>query len=164
MEISKYWKTIVDTLQDGVMVVDPGGRILSVNPAAERLTGYKAEELIGQSCRMLDCTGCEIFGRGLAEKWGGLFVKGTVKAKKCLLTNKEKRSINIIKNATILYDENRNVIGAVETLTDMSALVSQQADISQLRRSLHMAEGLQGWICKWPVMQNLSELIENVAV
>ena len=164
MEISKYWKTIVDTLQDGVMVVDPGGRILSVNPAAERLTGYKAEEPIGQSCRMLDCTGCEIFGRGLAEKWCGLFVKGTVKAKKCLLTNKEKRSINIIKNATILYDENRNVIGAVETLTDMSALVSQQAEISQLRRSLHMDEGFHGLIGKSPVMQNLFELIENVAL
>ena len=41
MDISKYWKTIVDTLQDGVMVVDPGGKVLSVNPAAEQLTGYK---------------------------------------------------------------------------------------------------------------------------
>ena len=68
MDISKYWKTIVDTLQDGVMVVDPGGTILSVNPAAEQLTGYKAEELIGRSCRVLDCTGCEIIGRGLRGK------------------------------------------------------------------------------------------------
>ncbi len=164
MDISKYWKTIVDTLQDGVMVVDPGGGVIAVNPAAERLTGYKAEELIGQSCRMLDCTGCEIFGQGLAEKWCGLFVKGNVKAKKCLITNKEKRSINVIKNATILYDENRNVIGAVETLTDMSTLVSQQFEISQLRRSLHMDEGFHGLIGKSPVMQNLFELIGNVAL
>ena len=164
MDLSKYWKTIVDTLQDGVMVVDPGGRVVSLNPAAERLTGYKAEELIGQSCRMLDCTGCEIYGKGLAEDWCGLFVKGNVKAKKCQLTNKEKRSVNVIKNATILYDENRNVIGAVETLTDMSILVSQQAEISQLRRSLHMDDGFHGLIGKSPVMQNLFELIENVAL
>ena len=164
MNISKYWKTIVDTLQDGVMVVDPGGKVIALNPAAERLTGYQADELIGQSCRMLDCTGCEIYGKGLAEKWCGLFVKGTVKAKKCLITNKEKRTINVIKNATILYDENRNVIGAVETLTDMAALVSQQAEISQLRRTLHMDEGFHGLIGKSPVMQNLFELIENVAL
>ena len=163
MDISKYWKAIVDTLQDGLMVVDPGGRVLAVNPAAERLTGYKAEELIGKSCRMLDCTGCEIYGKGQAEKWCGLFVKGTVKAKKCLITNKEKRSVNVIKNATILYNENRNVIGAVETLTDMSALVSQQAEILQLRRSLHMDEGFHGLIGKSLIMQNLFELIENVA-
>ena len=164
MDLSKYWKTIVDTLQDGVMVVNTGGRVMALNPAAERLTGYKADELIGQSCRMLDCTGCEIYGKGLGEEWCGLFVKGNVTAKKCLITNKEKRSINVIKNATILYDENRNVIGAVETLTDMSALVSQQAEISQLRRSLHMDEGFHGLIGKSPVMQNLYELVENVAL
>jgi transcriptional regulator with PAS, ATPase and Fis domain len=164
MDISKYWKTIVDTLQDGVMVVDPGGKVLSVNPAAERLTGYKSEELIGKSCRVLDCTGCEIIGEGLAEKWCGLFVKGKVRAKKCLITNKDNRSVNIIKNATILYDEDKNIIGAVETLTDMSALVNQQVEISQLRRSLHLDEGFHGLIGKSPVMQNLFELIENVAL
>ena len=164
MDLSKYWKTIVDTLQDGVMIVDPGGRVIALNPAAERLTGYEADELIGQSCRMLDCTGCEIYGKGLAEDWCGLFVKGNVKAKKCLITNKENRSVNVIKNATILYDENQNVIGAVETLTDMSTLVSQQAEISQLRRSLHMDDGFHGLIGKSPVMQDLFELIENVAL
>ena len=164
MDISKYWKTIVDTLQDGVMVVDPGGKVLSVNPAAERLTGYKSEELIGKSCRVLDCTGCEIFGQGAAEKWCGLFVKGKVRAKKCLITNKDKRSVNIIKNATILYDEDKKIIGAVETLTDMSVLVHQQFEISQLRRSLHLDEGFHGLIGKSPVMQNLFELIENVAL
>ena len=36
LDISKYWKIIVDTLQDGVMVVDPGGTIIAVNPAAAR--------------------------------------------------------------------------------------------------------------------------------
>ncbi len=33
MEMVKYWKTIVDTLQDGLMVLDPAGNILAVNPA-----------------------------------------------------------------------------------------------------------------------------------
>ncbi|MGD8668377.1 MAG: PAS domain S-box protein, partial [Desulfobacterales bacterium] len=44
MELGKYWKTIVDTLQDGLMVMDPEGNILAMNPAAERLTGYSADE------------------------------------------------------------------------------------------------------------------------
>jgi transcriptional regulator with PAS, ATPase and Fis domain len=164
MDISKYWKTIVDTIQDGVMVVDPGGKVLSVNPAAEHLTGYKAEELIGRSCRILDCTGCYIIGEGYAEKWCGLFLKGNVKAKKCLITNKDHRTVNVIKNATILYDENKNIIGAVETLTDMSTMVSQQIEISELRRSLHLDQGFHGLIGKSPVMLNLYELIENVAL
>jgi two-component system, NtrC family, response regulator HydG len=164
MDISKYWKTIVDTIQDGVMVVDPGGKVLSVNPAAEHLTGYKAQELIGKSCRVLDCTGCDIIGEGYAEKWCGLFQKGNVKAKKCLITNKDHRTISIIKNATILYDENQHIIGAVETLTDMSTLVSQQVEISELRRSLLLDQGFHGLIGKSSVMLNLYELIENVGI
>jgi two-component system, NtrC family, response regulator HydG len=163
MDISKYWKTIVDTIQDGVMVVDPAGKVLSVNPAAERLTGYKAEELIGRSCRVLDCTGCKIIGKGSGKDWCGLFAKGNVRAKKCLITNKDHRTVNIIKNATILYDKEGTIIGAVETLTDMSALVSQQDEISQLRRSLNLDQGFHGLIGKSPIMQNLFELIENVA-
>ena len=164
MEISKYWKTIVETLQDGVMVVDPAGRVLSMNPAAERLTGYSKAELIGKSCRMLDCTGCEIIGKGTAEKWCGLFAKGEVRAKKCLITHKEKRSVNIIKNASILRDEEGKIIGAVETLTDMSDLVRQQMEISDLRKSLQMDNGYHGIIGKSPPMLNLFELVDNVAL
>jgi two-component system response regulator HydG len=79
MDIAKYWKTIVDTLQDGLMVVDPRGTIIAANPAAERVTGYKADELIGQSCRILNCTGCKIVGSGAGKHWCALFSKGTIK-------------------------------------------------------------------------------------
>ena len=163
MDISRHWKTIVDTLQDGVMVVDPKGKILSVNPAAERLTGYKASELVGRSCRVLDCTGCEIYDQGAAEKWCGLYSRGGVTAKKCLITNKENHHVNIIKNASILRDIKGQIIGAVETLTDMSELIRQQLEILSLRKTLQLTEGYHGIIGKSAVMQNLYELIDNVA-
>ena len=92
MEIAKYWKTIVDTLQDGLMVLDPGGNILAMNPAAEKLTGYSADELVDQNCRILNCTGCELYGRGYGEEWCGLYVKGSVTAKKCLISKKDEFS------------------------------------------------------------------------
>jgi two-component system response regulator HydG len=75
MDIAKYWKTIVDTLQDGLMVVDPKGRIIAANPAAERVTGYTAEELVGKSCRILNCTGCKLSARGPAHS-GAVFSTG----------------------------------------------------------------------------------------
>lgn len=164
MDIAKYWKTIVDTLQDGVIVVDPWGRILSVNPAAERLTGYRVEELIGQSCRILDCTGCRIIGKGSGKDWCGLYARGGVAAKRCLLTNKEHRSVNIIKNAAVLRDENGQMIGAVETLTDLSEVVRQEQEILALRRTLHLDEGFHGILGKSPVMVSLFELIDSVGL
>jgi PAS domain S-box-containing protein len=163
MEISKYWKTIVDTLDDGVLVVDPRGNILSVNPAAERLTGYRAEELIGQSCRILDCTGCDIIGKGSGELWCALFGKGDVRAKHCVLTHKENRSVNVVKNARVLRDAEGKAIGAVETLRDLSDLVRQQAEIIELRKNLHMDEGYHGLIGKSPRMRDLFELIDSVS-
>jgi two-component system, NtrC family, response regulator HydG len=164
MDISRYWKTIVDTLQDGVLVVDPRGQVLAVNPAAERLTGYRAEELIGQSCRILDCTGCHIIGKGSGRNWCGLYTKGGVTAKRCLITNKEHRSVNIIKNASVLRDEEGQMIGAVETLKDMSEIVRQEQEILSLRRTLHLDEGFHGILGKSPVMLGLFELIGNVGL
>ncbi len=164
MELSRYWKTIVDTLQDGVMVVNPAGRIVAVNPAAEQLTGYKARELLGQTCRVLDCTGCKIIGKGAGQKWCGLFVVGGVRAKRCTITNKDNRTVTIVKNASILRDENGNLMGAVETLKDMSEIVHQQEEILALRRTFHLNDGYHGIQGQSPVMQNLFELIENVGL
>jgi len=163
MDLARYWKTIVDTLQDGVIVVDPMGRVLAMNPSAERLTGYRAEELAGKSCRVLDCTGCRIIGKGPAEQWCGLYRDGDVRAKKCMITNKENRTVNVIKNASVLRSEDGKIIGAVETLTDMSEIIRQQQEIHSLRRNLHLDEGYHGILGKSAVMQDLFELIDNVA-
>ena len=114
MDVAKHWKTIVDTLQDGLLVVDPRGTILAANKAAERVTGYPANELIGKSCRLLNCTGCKLLGHEDHGKFCGLFVNENVKAKKCLITNKDRRSVHIVKSAKVLKDERGNIIGAVE--------------------------------------------------
>ncbi|MES2264027.1 MAG: PAS domain S-box protein [Pseudomonadota bacterium] len=39
---------VLDSIDEGVLVMDPGNRILSVNPAFCRITGYAAEEVIGR--------------------------------------------------------------------------------------------------------------------
>ena len=38
-ELNNYWKTVVDTIQDGVMIVNTEGRVVSVNSAFEAITG-----------------------------------------------------------------------------------------------------------------------------
>lgn len=164
MDLSHYWKTIVDTLQDGVMVVDPLGHIVAVNPAVEQLTGYAAHELVGQSCRILDCTGCRIIGRGPGKHWCGLYAKGGVRAKRCTITDKAHRTVTVIKNASVLRDDKGELIGAVETIKDMSEVERQQQEIMSLRKTLHLDDGYHGIVGRAPVMQALFEMIENVAM
>lgn len=163
MDIAKYWKTIVDTLQDGLMVVDPSGNIIAANPAAERVTGYTAEELVGKSCRILNCTGCKIIGKGAGKQWCGLFSRGGIREKKCLITNKDRHSVHIVKSASVLRNEDGDIIGAVETLTDITEKIRQQQEISTLRKTFSLDEGFHGILGKSPVMLNLFEMIENVA-
>jgi len=163
MEIAKYWKTIVDTLQDGLMVIDPEGNILAMNPAAEKLTGYTADELVGQNCRTLNCTGCKLYGRGAGEDWCQLYVKGSVKAKKCLISKKDRRALHVIKNAAVLKNSEGQMIGAVETFRDISEIVRQQQEIESLRKSCHLEEEHHGLLGESLPMQRLFELVENVA-
>ena len=164
MEIAKYWKTIVDTLQDGLMVLDPVGNILAVNPAAERLTGYSAEELIGNNCRTLNCTGCDIYARGEGKQWCSLYVSGEVRAKKCLISDKNRRAVHVVKNASVLKDADGRLLGAVETFTDISEIVRQKQEIDSLRKSCRLEEGHHGLLGDSQPMQDLFGLIENVAL
>jgi two-component system, NtrC family, response regulator HydG len=163
MDIGKHWETIIETLQDGVLVIDPEGNIMSVNPAAERLTGYLSEELVGKSCRILNCTGCKIKGRGPGEAWCKLFLVGKSKNKKCLITHRDRRTVHIIKSASVLRNSDGDVIGAIETLTDISQMVRQQQEIASLRKTFQLDDGSYGILGKTTGMQNLFELIDNVA-
>jgi PAS domain S-box-containing protein len=163
MDIGQYWKTIVETLEDGLMVIDIEGNILAVNPAAARLTGYSADELIGSNCRTLNCTGCDIYARGPGKDWCSLFEKGEVRAKKCLITKKNLRAVHVLKNASVLCDSDGKMIGSVETLTDISEVVRQQQEIDSLRRSCHLDDGFHGMLGESPTMHQLFELIENVS-
>ena len=161
MDIGKYWKTIVDTLQDGIMVVDPKGNILAANKSAERITGYTTDELIGKSCMMLNCTGCKIINRPPGE-WCQLFQKKIINNKQCMITSKEGRSVNILKSAKVLRNEQGEIIGAVETLTDMTESIRQQQEIHSLKQTF-LEQGYHGIVGNSNVIKKLFEMIENVS-
>jgi diguanylate cyclase (GGDEF)-like protein/PAS domain S-box-containing protein len=44
------WGDLFDSLSDGVYIVDTGRRILSWNKAAERITGFTRDEVLGRGC------------------------------------------------------------------------------------------------------------------
>ena len=163
MDISKHWKRIVDTLRDGIIVVDTGGIIQATNPSAERLTGYQASELEGNSCRMLNCTGCHIVGRGKGKDFCKLFSVGQSKVKKCMIKNKANLSVNILKSASVLEDSNGEAIGAVEILTDMTDIIKKQQEIESLKERFHLDDGFNGILGETPVMEHLFQLIKSVS-
>src|SRR5581483_10965610 len=47
------WRSIVETVPDAIIVIDAQGTVQTFSPAAERLFGYPADEVIGRNVKML---------------------------------------------------------------------------------------------------------------
>jgi PAS domain S-box-containing protein len=162
-EYSQYWKTVVQTMLDGLMVVDPDGIIISVNNAFEALTGYAEKELIGQSCEILECNTC-FRSRALGGvKHCELFNKGEVRHKRCIFKRKDGSPVHVLKNAAVLKDKDGVVVGGVETLADYTGLVDRDRVITTLRRELSIEESFEGIIGKSAAMQQVFDLIRSAA-
>ena len=160
-ELNSYWKAVVNTIQDGLMVVDRAGIIVSINKALESITGYARKDLVGRPCTALNCDVCEIARDKKGEHWCALFRTGSLKMRRCTLQRKDGRNIHVLKNASLLRDAEGEVIGAVETLTDVTELVHKDHQLDAFQRQLRSEDGFHGIIGVTPSMQKVFELIVN---
>ncbi len=164
-EINRYWKKMINTMNDGLILVGPDGTILMVNKAFEHLTGYEAKEVIGEPCTLLDCDACERELKKEDSKWCSLFDrgKGEMKRCRCLVMKKDGTYLPTLKNASLLKDDQGILLGAVETITDISELERLDQEVDKLSRQLDRNDGFQGIVGKSPVMQKVFQVIEKAA-
>jgi PAS domain S-box-containing protein len=162
-EINRYWKKIVNTMSEGLMLVGLDGTIVSVNEAFEQLTGYTAAEVIGRPCTLLQCDACEGTLKDSGHKWCRLFERGEVIKCRCHILNKEGSYVPALKNAAVLKDDNDAPLGAVEILTDLSELDRLDQQVEQLSRRLEAEGGFHGLIGKSPAMQTVLDIIQKAA-
>ena len=162
-EINRYWKKIVNTMTEGLMLVGPDGTIVMVNKAFEELTQYTADEVIGKPCTLLECDACEGKMKASAHKWCKLFEEGRVIKCRCHLLTKNGTYVSALKNASVLKDDNGTPLGAVEILTDLSELERLDQKVELLSRQLDQDDGFHGIIGKSPSMQKLFDVIQKAA-
>ncbi|NLZ17871.1 MAG: sigma 54-interacting transcriptional regulator [Desulfobulbaceae bacterium] len=112
---SFYIKQVMASVADAVFSIDTEKTITSFNRAAERLTGWKAAEVIGQRCYdIMRSSFCS--NNCLAERsshLGGLPVEQPL-----FIKHKSKISVPVFASSTPLYDGLGNVIGNIEILRD----------------------------------------------
>jgi len=165
-EINRYWKKIINTMNDGLMLVGVDGAILMVNKAFERLTGYTADEIIGRSCTILDCDACERVIKKEGDQWHcRLFEPGQkdIKRCRCVITKKDGTLLPALKNASVLRDDQGRPLGSVENIADLSELDRLDQEVDQLSRQLDESGGFHGILGKSAVMQKTFEVIEKAA-
>ena len=165
-EINLFWKKIVNTINDGLMFIGPEGTILMVNTAFETMTGYRSDEAIGLPCTILGCDACEktLHGEG-KDGWCQLFADGykDIKKCRCLVRTKDGTYIPVLKNASVLWDENRKALGVVETLTDISELTKLDEKVHILARQCDREDQFMGMVGKSPEILAVFDLVRKAA-
>ncbi len=159
----KYWQTVIDTMMEGLMLVDPDGKVVFVNPAFEQLTGYTKEEVEGQTCEMLGCDTCFGTREEGKDKYCALFKEGKVRRRKCIFEKKGGGKVHVLKNAALLRDKNGKVVGGVENLTDLSPIIEKEEVILRLRKQLNNEDGFHGMLGKSAAMKKVFDLIASAA-
>ncbi len=146
---------MLDVMADGVFTVDAKGLIVAWSTGAARITGYSSNDVIGESCHILEGQNCKGF-RVLTEfldnpspyPWG-------ICNQECKVLGKDGRELYLFGNVSILRDEQGQVAGAVGTFTDLTAFILNNQKIAVLEEQTNSREAFQQLIGKSPVMQEV---------
>ncbi|MBP2241323.1 diguanylate cyclase (GGDEF)-like protein/PAS domain S-box-containing protein [Cytobacillus eiseniae] len=145
---------VLENSSEGVMITDAHGRILAVNPAFEIVTGYSAEEAIGNNPSILQS--------GIHDKefyhlmWKQIKETGSWKGE---IWNKRKNEEVYPEWLTIskIVDELGNVINFVGVFSDIS---DQKHSEKQLRYLAHF-DSLTGVANRYSLNKRLEGLIQT---
>ena len=168
METHQLWNVsflnqIIDTMADGLFTLDPRGKITSWNNAMERISGYSAKEAVGKGCGLLECSKC--YGKKCPADVNkcGVMEHGKTEAKRCFVRHKDGYDVSVIKNARLAKDENGQILGVVETITDLTELNAMKEKVEETEMKLKKSYRLGNIIGKSMPMQNVFDAIKAAA-
>ena len=129
-EIFNFYAALVESTDDAIVAKDTHGNVLAWNPAAERLFGYAAKEMIGNSIRRLlpDDRQHEedlILSRIRAgERVGQFFTKRL---------HKDGRLLDVSVTVSPVHDTDGNIVGASKIARDIEPYLEDQRRIIESR-------------------------------
>jgi PAS domain S-box-containing protein len=144
---------ILDSVADGVFTVDPDFVITSFNRAAERITGFTAEEAVGQHCYNVFRTNICQSGCLLDQS---IRTSEPISGLELTILNRDNREVPISVSTAVLRDRDGRVIGGVETFRDLSA-------VQELRRDIGQRYRLHDLVSKNHRMQDIFAIVPDVA-
>ena len=148
-----FVRLLWESMADGVFTLNCQGRITSWNPAMEKISGYRAEEVLGRSCSLLNFNRC--FGRacptGLEEC--GILRHEQAETTECFLTHRDGYDVPVVKCARVVKNDNGEIVGIVETVTDLTELkearkkaeeaISRLVELHRFDRIIGKSHGMQ---------------------
>ncbi len=149
----RYFPLILDVLDQGLFTVDGNTCITSFNQAAERITGYAADEVIGTRC-------AEVFRTDLCDQVCPLRLsiasRRPTRNREINIKSRDGRAIPISVSTAPLLTRGGKLLGGVEVFRDLT-------QIQDLKRRIDAQYRLSDIIGKSPAMRRIFDLLPLVA-
>jgi len=136
LENSSY-EDIIDNLHDGLYYVDSNRVITYWNKAAELISGYTSDEVIGKSCSENILTHIDCNGNNLCHGMCPLAASigdGKHHEDEVYMHHKDGHRIPVSVRVSALNDSFGNVIGGIELFTDISNQAANHLRVKELEK------------------------------
>lgn len=136
---SNFYKDVLEAIADGVYFIDLNQKITYWNKAAERISGYAAEEVLGKSCadntlKHVDSLGTELCVDGCPL--AATIADGKPREADVFMHHKLGHRLPVSVRATPILDELGTVVGAVEVFRDNSKQHNLLEELEVLRNEV----------------------------
>lgn len=129
---------IIENAADGVIAVDKQGRVTTMNPAAEHITGYSLQELLGKpySSIFIDTGFDSPVLETLQQGTGHVALEISFPAR--------ERTIEISVTTSQIHNARGELIGALVIFSDLTARKESQRRLAQTERLATLGELMAG--------------------
>jgi PAS domain S-box-containing protein len=119
---------IIESMSDAVIVLDARGRIVDVNPAAQRILGRRAAEVIGQPARQILAARSD-----LVERY-----RDAAEAQEEIMLGRETRRLYDLRISP-LYDKDHFMTGRLIVLRDITERKQVEAELYRAKEAAEAA-------------------------
>ncbi len=132
-----FYEKLLENIYDGVYYVDLEKRITFWNKAAERISGYAREDVLGKSCADNILRHVDDFGNELCIKGCPLSATmkdGNTREMGVFLHHKQGHRVPVFVRSSPMRDDQDNIVGAVEVFSDNTKTALTMETIEKLQK------------------------------
>ena len=138
MELEKdSFERIIENLHDGLYFVDRDRVITYWNKAAEQISGFRANEVVGKSCSDNILTHVDSEGNSLCTgecPLAATMVDGNPREAEVYMHHKDGHRIPVSVRVSTLTDRDGAIIGGIELFTDISNQAANELRVKELEK------------------------------
>ena len=130
------YERLIDLVSEGIYFVDRDRRIVFWNAAAERITGYTAQEVLGKCCSdglLLHCNGGGEILCGTSCPLVGTMRDGQPRQMEAFVLHHDGRRVPVKARSNVVRGANGEIVGCAELFVDASSINAMLDELRSVR-------------------------------